>query len=57
MKVGDLVKVSTRGVHVGVIVNTWRNHKRQLLSVDVLLDNGEINHIGTHAVKVINESR
>lgn len=57
MKIGDLVKVSTRDGHVGVIVNEWRNHKRRLQSVDILLENGDVKHVGTHAVKVINASR
>jgi hypothetical protein len=56
MKIGDMVKVNTVTGHIGVILNTWRNHKRQLQGVDVLLENGEIKaHVGTYALKVINE--
>lgn len=57
MKIGDLVKVSTRDEHIGVIVNEWRNHKRRLQSVDILLENGDVKHIGIHAVKAINANR
>ena len=64
MKVGDLVEVSLRneqcasyGKHHGVVVNTWKNHKRQLQDVDVLLASGNIKNINAGACKVINESR
>jgi len=57
MKIGDLVKVAIRDGHVGVIVNTWRNHLNKLQGVDVLLENGEIKNVGIHACKVLNESR
>ena len=57
MKVGDLVKFPDRGGYVGVVVNTFTNHKNKLQAVDVLLSNGEIKNVGTWACKVINESR
>ena len=57
MKVGDLVKVATRDGHIGVITNTWRNHKNRLQGVDVLLENGDIKNFHVHACRVLNESR
>jgi hypothetical protein len=57
MKVGDLVKIATRDEHIGVIVNTWKNHKNHLQSVDVLLECGTIKNVGTWACKALNESR
>ena len=64
MKIGDLVEVSLRdeqygsyNKHRGVIVETWRNHKRQLQGVDVLLSAGNIKNINPTACKVINENR
>ena len=57
MNIGDLVKVETRDGHVGVVVNTWRNHKNKLQGVDILLANGEIKNVGTWACKVVNENR
>ena len=54
--IGNLVKVMFRNPQVGVIVNTWRNHKRQLQGVDVLLSNGEIKNVGLRAVRLIDES-
>ena len=57
MKVGDLVEVKIRDIHVGMVVNTWKNHKNILQAVDVLLSNGEIKNIGTYACKVINATR
>ena len=57
MKVGDLVRVAPRDGHIGVIVNKWKNHKNKLLSVDVMLENGELKNVGSWACKVINASR
>lgn len=63
MKVGDLVRVSTRDEdnrHVyydrpGLIVGTWKNHKNKLQALDVLLGNGEIKNVRTSAIGIINE--
>jgi hypothetical protein len=40
-----------------VVTNTWRNHKRRLQHVDVLLGCGEIKNFHVHACRVLNESR
>tara|TARA_Y100001970_G_C14251879_1_gene872444 strand:- start:5984 stop:6175 length:192 start_codon:yes stop_codon:yes gene_type:complete len=55
VSIGNLVKVMLRDPQVGVIVNTWRNHKRQLQGVDVLLPSGEIKNVGSGAVRLIDE--
>lgn len=57
IKTGDLVKVATRDGHIGMVTNTWRNHLNRLQGVDVLLENGEIKHVGVHACRVLSESR
>lgn len=57
MEIGNLVKVAIRHAPIGVIVNRYKNHKNKLLSVDVLLGNGEIMNVGPRACKVINEGR
>lgn len=65
MKIGDMVSVSMRDDHnkhvyydrIGIIVDTWTNHKNKLQTLDVLLENGEIKNVGTCAIGVISESR
>lgn len=61
MKVGDLVRVSTRDDdnrhvyydRIGVVVNTWTNHKNKLQGVDVLLENGNIKNVRPSALGLI----
>lgn len=61
MKVGDLVRVSTRDEdnrhvyydRIGVVVNTWTNHKNKLQGVDVLLENGNVKNVGPWSVGLI----
>ena len=59
IEIGDLVKVALGDrVHdVGVVVNTWTNHKKVQQGVDVMFGTGEIKNIGVRACRVINEAR
>jgi hypothetical protein len=67
MRVGDLVQFrrmigggfDAKGIdETGVILNTWKNHKKKLLSVDLLMaSDGTIGNVNIRALKVVNESR
>lgn len=61
MKVGDLVSLKMKKTQPpqvprsGVIVKTWRNHKNQLLQIEILWAEGNIALISPDLFEVISE--
>jgi hypothetical protein len=62
MKVGDLVALKmkkTQPLQVprnGVVVNVWRNHKNQIVNVDIMWEGCITSHIPA-LFEVVNEDR
>ncbi len=57
MKVGDLVKFSENGKWMaGIVVKTWRTHKRRVQSVDIIVGDRIVPRMFS-AVEVVSESR
>jgi len=57
VKVGDLVKFSENGKYrAGIIVMTWRTHRRRIHSVDIMTEDRIVPRLFS-AVEVISESR
>ena len=62
MKVGDLVALKMRKSQPpqvpsnGVVVNVWRNHKNQVMNVDIMWDGRITSHVPS-LFEVINEDR
>ena len=63
MKTGDLVSLKMKKTQPaqiprhGVIVNTWKGHRGQLLNVDILWGAGNVSTHIPALFEVINESR
>ena len=63
MKVGDMVRFRQDLKNVGetvptaIVLNTWVNHKGQLLQVDILWSSGRVATIRADVFEVMNESR
>ena len=66
MRIGDLIKFTgSWGMSItpgerrtGVVMEVWTNGRTgRIAGLDVLWDNGDYSHIGSHAAEVINENR
>lgn len=61
MKIGSLVSVIFGGItyeeqlEYCTVVATWKNHKRKIITVDVLKPDGKIKNVISSRCKVISE--
>ena len=37
----------------GIVFGVWRNHKRQIQGVDLVMSDGTVGNVGAHALKVV----
>ena len=37
----------------GIVFEVWRNHKRQIQEVDLVMPDGTIGKVGSHALRVV----
>jgi hypothetical protein len=62
VKVGDLVSLKMKKTQPpqvprhGIVVNTWKNHKGQMMNVDILWEGHITSHIPA-LFEVVSESR
>ena len=59
MKIGDLVSLKMKKTQPaqiprhGVVVNTWKNHKNQLLTIEILWAEGNIAKLSPRLFEVV----